>query len=181
MKHSKNLQADDPSITAIGGNGYIRSELANIVLTGTYRSLGIALLVIFILLSLIFRSVSAGLLGIIPLSISVLVLFGLMGLTGIKLDVATALLSSVMIGVGVDYSIHFLWRYREERQQNRLPKEAVITTINTTGRGIIFNALVCNCRIRGPDHLLLHPHSFFRGAGGGFHSQLPGRCPVDLA
>ncbi len=58
---------------------------------------------IFILLSLIFRSVSAGLLGIIPLSISVLVLFGLMGLTGIKLDVATALLSSVMIGVGVDY------------------------------------------------------------------------------
>ncbi len=137
----KKYQAEDPSITAIGGNGYIRSELANIVLTGTYRSLGIALLVIFILLSLMFRSISAGLLGIIPLSISVVVLFGMMGITGIKLDVATALLSSVMIGVGVDYSIHFLWRYREERQQNRLPKEAVITTINTTGRGIIINAL----------------------------------------
>lgn len=134
-------QENDPAITAIGGNGYIRSELANIVLTGTYRSLGIAMLVIFFLLSLIFKSPAAGLLGIIPLSVSVLVLFGLMGLTGIKLDVATALLSSVMIGVGVDYTIHFLWRYREERQQDRLPKEAVITTINTTGRGIIFNAL----------------------------------------
>ncbi len=134
-------QAEDPTITAIGGNGYIRSELATIVLNGTYRSLGIAMLVIFILLSIIFRSLSAGLLGIIPLSVSVLVLFGLMGITGIKLDVATALLSSVMIGVGVDYTIHFLWRYREERQLNRLPKEAIITTINTTGRGIIFNAL----------------------------------------
>jgi len=134
-------QAEDPSITAIGGNGYIRSELANIVLKGTYRSLGIAMLVIFILLSIIFRSLLAGLLGIIPLSVSVLVLFGLMGITGIKLDVATALLSSVMIGVGVDYTIHFLWRFREERQLDRLPKEAVITTINTTGRGIIFNAL----------------------------------------
>lgn len=141
METLNEFQAQDPTITAIGGNGYIRSELADIVLKGTYRSLGIALLVIFVLLSLIFRSPSAGLLGIIPLSMSVLVLFGLMGLTGIKLDVATALLSSVMIGVGVDYTIHFLWRYREERQENRLPGEAVLTTIKTTGRGIIFNAL----------------------------------------
>ena len=46
-----------------------------------------------------------------------------------------------MIGVGVDYTIHFLWRYREERRQNRFAREAVITTITTTGRGIIFNAL----------------------------------------
>jgi len=141
IERLEEYQAKDPSITAIGGNGYIRSELANIVLKGTYRSLGIALLVIFILLSLIFRSPAAGLLGIIPLSVSVLILFGLMGLTGIKLDVATALLSSVMIGVGVDYTIHFLWRYREERQQHRRPNEAVRTTITTTGRGIIFNAL----------------------------------------
>lgn len=137
----RGYQAEDPSITAIGGNGYIRSDLANLVLKGTYRSLGIAMLVIFILLSIIFKSVRAGVLGIIPLSISVLLLFGLMGLTGIKLDVATALLSSVMIGVGVDYTIHFLWRYREERQLDRLPREAVVTTLNTTGRGIIFNAL----------------------------------------
>ena len=135
------MSSDDPSIAAIGGYGYVRSELANKVLSGTYYSLGIALLVIFILLSIIFRSAIAGLLGIIPLSVSVLILFGLMGLTGVRLDIATALLSSVMIGVGVDYTIHFLWRYREERRQNRFAREAVITTITTTGRGIIFNAL----------------------------------------
>lgn len=133
--------SDDMAITAIGGYGYVRSELANKVLSGTYFSLGIALLIIFVLLSLIFKSFAAGLLGVIPLSISVLILFGLMGLTGIRLDVATALLSSVMIGVGVDYSIHFLWRYKEERKQNRYPKEAILTTITTTGRGIIFNAM----------------------------------------
>ncbi len=141
IKQIKGFAADDPSIASIGGYGYIRTELANKVLSGTYFSLGIALLLIFVLLSLIFRSLSAGVLGIIPLSISVIVLFGLMGLTGVRLDVATALLSSIMIGVGVDYTIHFLWRYREERKQNRLPREAIITTITTTGRGIIFNAL----------------------------------------
>ncbi len=137
----ESMTSEDPSVAAIGGYGYVRSELANKVLTGTYYSLGIALLVIFILLSIIFRSAIAGLLGIIPLSISVLILFGIMGLTGVRLDIATALLSSVMIGVGVDYTIHFLWRYREERRQNRFPREALITTITTTGRGIIFNAL----------------------------------------
>lgn len=131
----------DQAIASIGGYGYIRSELANKVLTGTFWSLGIALLVIFVLLTVIFRSTMAGFLGVIPLAVSVMVLFGLMGLTGIRLDVATALLSSVMIGVGVDYTIHFLWRYREERRLTRFPGEAVITTINTTGRGIIFNAL----------------------------------------
>jgi len=131
----------DPAVEVIGGYGYIRSELATKVLVGTYYSLGIALLIIFVLLSAIFRSFKAGLLGIVPLSVSVVVLFGLMGLLGIRLDVATALLSSIMIGVGVDYTIHFLWRYREERRQNRPPSEAVITTITTTGRGIIFNAL----------------------------------------
>ncbi len=135
------LTEGDPNVEAIGGYGYVRTELANKVLKGTYYSLGIALIIIFILLSIIFNSLRAGLLGIVPLSISVLVLFGLMGLTGIRLDVATALLSSVMIGVGVDYTIHFLWRYREERRQNRPASEAVITTITTTGRGIIFNAL----------------------------------------
>jgi preprotein translocase subunit SecF/outer membrane lipoprotein-sorting protein len=135
------LSEGDPAVEAIGGYGYVRSELANKVLKGTYSSLGIALVIIFILLSIIFRSLKAGLLGIVPLSISVVVLFGLMGLFGIRLDVATALLSSVMIGVGVDYTIHFLWRYREERQLNRPATEAVITTISTTGRGITFNAL----------------------------------------
>jgi outer membrane lipoprotein-sorting protein len=90
---------------------------------------------------LIFRSPRAGLLGIVPLSVSVLILFGLMGILGVKLDVATAMISSIIIGVGVDYTIHFLWRYREERQLNKTAAEAVSTTIHTTGRGIIFNAL----------------------------------------
>jgi len=141
LKRLETITAGDESVEAIGGNGYIRTELANKVLSGTFISLGIALVVIFILVSFIFKSASAGLLGIVPLTISVVALFGIMGLSGVRLDVATALLSSFMIGVGIDYTIHFLWRYREERQQHRPAREAVITTITTTGRGIIFNAL----------------------------------------
>ncbi|MBN1132658.1 MAG: RND family transporter [Bacteroidales bacterium] len=135
------LSENDPNVAAIGGYGFVRTQLANRVMVGQFYSLSIALVVIFILVSIIFGSVSAGLLGIIPLLMSVLLLFGLMGIFGIRLDVATALLSSIMIGVGVDYTIHFLWRYRDERYQHRQPHEAVVTAITTTGRGIIFNAL----------------------------------------
>ncbi len=135
------ITAGDPTVEAIGGYGYVRTELANKVLSGTFISLGIALALIFILLSIIFKSASAGFLGIVPLTASVVALFGIMGISGVRLDVATALLSSVMIGVGIDYTIHFLWRYRDERRQNRPPREAVINTVTTTGRGIIFNAL----------------------------------------
>ena len=135
------ITAGDPAVETIGGNGYVRTELANKVLSGTFISLAVALVIIFVLLSIIFKSTSAGFLGIVPLTVSVVALFGIMGISGVRLDVATALLSSVMIGVGIDYTIHFLWRYREERQQNRPAREAVITTITTTGRGIIFNAL----------------------------------------
>ena len=46
-----------------------------------------------------------------------------------------------MIGVGVDYTIHFLWRYRDERRDGKEPEAAVLATLVTTGRGIVFNAL----------------------------------------
>lgn len=68
------------------------------------------------------------------------ILFGLMGLLSIELNIATALLSSIMIGVGIDYTIHFLWRYRGERRNGLVPQEAVKRTLTTAGRGIVFNA-----------------------------------------
>lgn len=63
----------------------------------------------------------------------------LMGFLNIKLDMITTMLSSIMIGVGVDYTIHFLWRYKEERKLYS-QEEAVIKTLTTSGRGISFNA-----------------------------------------
>ncbi|WP_255297596.1 MMPL family transporter [Anaerophaga thermohalophila] len=75
-----------------------------------------------------------------PLLVATLFLFGLMGFLGISLDIVTALLSSIMIGVGVDYTIHFLWRYKAEYAVSNDIKKAVSVTLVTAGRGIIFNA-----------------------------------------
>jgi hydrophobe/amphiphile efflux-3 (HAE3) family protein len=138
---ARELTRGDPSVKRIGGYGYVVAQLADIVVRGQVLSLLIALIIIAGIITVIFRSILAGLTTSIPLIVALVFLFGLMGYFGIYLDVATALLSSIMIGVGVDYTIHFLWRYREERMQGLSAGDSIMKTMTTTGRGITFNAL----------------------------------------
>ncbi|MFQ6037023.1 MAG: RND family transporter, partial [Candidatus Aminicenantales bacterium] len=131
----------DPDVMLVGGFGLILSEIARVIVEGQFLSLALALAAIGILIGLLFRSFAAGWISAIPLALSIMTLFGLMGVFGLELNITTAMLSSIMIGVGVDYTIHFLWRYREERRRGLAPREAVRTTLVTTGRGIVFNGL----------------------------------------
>ncbi len=141
LKELDVLTKDDPNVQFVAGAGLTEIELADIVVKGQLKSLVFAMAVIFLLLSLVFRSPKAGLLSSLPLSIAIVLLFGLMGLFGIAIDIATALLSSIMIGVGVDYTIHLLWRFKEERRLGQSHAEAMKTTIQTSGRGIVINAI----------------------------------------
>jgi predicted RND superfamily exporter protein len=124
----------------VGGFTDILSNLVDAVVFGQIISLLLSLVLVSLLVMALFRSVVAGLISIIPLGMAMALLFGLMGFLGIELNIATAMLSSIMIGVGVDYTIHFLWRYRVERRAGQEPASAVKTTLTTTGRGIVFNA-----------------------------------------
>ncbi len=123
------------------GQPMVEIEMAEAILTGQIYSLLFALFAILILLWIIFRSIKAGLLGSLPLLLSIICNFGLMGWLGIELDIATSLLSSIAVGIGVDYTIHLFWRLKQERSKGSDIKEAVKTTLSTTGRGISINAL----------------------------------------
>ena len=126
--------------TTLGGFGYVFAELVDAVVQGQIVSLGLSLLLVFVLVAAAFRSPAAGLVACLPLGMAMPLLFGLMGFVGIELNIVTAMLSSIMIGVGIDYTIHFLWRYRIERATQSAP-QAVQATLTTSGRGIVFNAL----------------------------------------
>ena len=140
VERIQNMTKDDPDVLLVGGFGVVLSDLAKAVVNGQILSLFLATGVVALLLSFLFRSPIAGIVGAIPLALSILILFGLMGVFKIELNIATAMLSSIMIGVGVDYTIHFLWRYREERANGLAYAAAVQKTLTTTGRGIMFNA-----------------------------------------
>ena len=125
----------------IGGISLVDKEISESVRTGQFSSLALALLAILILLGIIFKSWKAGLIGSLPLVVAVVCTFGIMGWTGIELDIVTALLSSISIGLGVDFTIHIFWRLKYELQLNGGDwNSAVINTITGTGRGISINA-----------------------------------------
>ena len=140
LKALKEITSGDPQLVCIAGPGLSKIQIADMVIHGQISSMILALVIIFVLLSIIFRSFAAGTKGSLPLILSTFFLFGLMGFSHIPLDIVTALLSSIMIGVGVDYTIHFLWRYKTEYVLLSDRKAAIVKTLETAGRGIVFNA-----------------------------------------
>lgn len=135
------LTADFPAEVTMGGYAIIMDDFASSIMKGQASSLLFAVITVFILLAIIFRSVRGGLIGSIPLFTSILVLFGFMGFSGIALDAATALLSSIMIGVGVDFTIQYIWCFNLHIKNGLDYREATNSALQTIGRSIIINAV----------------------------------------
>ncbi len=112
----------------------------SIIRSQTY-SLLIAMILVILMVSALLRSFRKGLTAVIPIGITVIVLFGLMGLTGTPLDIATVLTGSVSIGIGIDYAIHFISRFGEGMKMRLSQEESLERSIRTSGRAIVINML----------------------------------------
>ena len=135
------LLEDDPAFSFLGGYCLIEDQMNALIAKGQLYSLLFAWIVISLILAALFRSPAAGLIGGLPLLFAVLATMGIMGWTGIPLNIVTALLSSISIGLGVDYTIHLFWRIKKEIGQGSDFPEAIQTSIRTSGYGITINAL----------------------------------------
>ena len=135
---NKLLQSTDLSYR-LSGIMIILSEFIWLVIESSLVSIGLCLLVIFFICTIFFKSWKFGLLSIVPLATAVIVNFGLMGLFGIDLTHMTAILSSIIIGVGVDFSIHYTSEYRNLLKTKS--KDKTIKTINNVGHPILLDAL----------------------------------------
>ena len=87
-------------------------DLVILIVQSSFVSIFASLLVIGILASLFFKRALWGLLAVVPLTSAVIINFGFMGFFGIELSHVTAILSSIIIGVGVDFAIHYISQYR---------------------------------------------------------------------
>ncbi|MCK9346673.1 MAG: MMPL family transporter [Bacteroidales bacterium] len=141
VKEIKTMVKDIPEVKFTGGNADVFSEMDRRVVNGQFISLAMSIIVVFFILSVSFRSVKGAALQTIPLLMAMLILFGMMGFAGIELNFTTALLSSIMIGVGIDYTIHLVWSCREKCINGIDVVKAIQQTIHTSGRGIILNAV----------------------------------------
>ena len=103
---------------------------------------GLALLVVLIVSASSFRSFSAGLLTIIPVSISVLFIYTVMGLLNIWLAVGTSMFAAIAIGIGVDFAVHTVDRLKFLLGDKGLPlKKAYQEFYKSAGRALLFNFL----------------------------------------
>ncbi len=124
------------------GSGYKGLVFTDLILEGQIKSLVISLVLIVILLSLMFKNIRVGLIGAVPITITALIGFGVMGFLNIPLNTTTALLSSIAIGIGIDYAVHFLQQYRVNARNTGDKYLTAQKTMNHTGRAISFNAIV---------------------------------------
>lgn len=124
------------------GSGYKGLVFTDLILKGQISSLFLSLIIIVALLSLMFKKLSIGLIGAVPIIITAVISFGVMGLLNIPLSTTTALLSSIAIGIGIDYAVHFLERYKIYALETGDKKSASQLTMQHSGRAIVFNAIV---------------------------------------
>jgi uncharacterized protein len=109
-----------------------RTQLASFLL---------AALTVFLLIALFFRSLRILAMAFLPAAVPVLLVFGAMGLLGIPLDMGTALVSAVVIGIAVDDIVHLLTHYETHRQAGRTDVEAMMTALLQVGRAVITTSL----------------------------------------
>ena len=123
----------------MSGMPLLNIDIDRSIIRSQITSLLIASLFIFIILCILLKNAFAGLIGMIPIAFTLIVIFGIMGLFKIPLDIATALVGSITIGIGIDYTIHFLERLKKEKHENM--RDRVLATLNSSGRAIFINML----------------------------------------
>ena len=124
----------------VTGSPSVYVQLSEKLIQSQIVSLGASLGAVALIVILVMASVGAGLLVVIPLVVTVTGNFGIMGYAGAHLDMATVMIASLTVGIGVDYAVHFLARYRRERVAAGEHREALAETVRTSGRGILVNA-----------------------------------------
>ncbi len=125
---------------SLTGIPVITKKVNDSVFRGLIKSMLTAFIVVFIMLTLQFRSFTIGFFGMIPILLTIITAFGIMGMTNIKLHIGTMMVASIAIGAGIDYTIHYISRYKSELIK-RSKEEAMKVTLTGTGRAIVFNSI----------------------------------------
>jgi len=133
-------QLEKGSYLLAGGSLGVQAAVREVIAEAQIWNLSLALFMVFLFCSINFRSFAAGLILAVPLAISNLIAFGLMAAYQIGLTVNTYPVSSVGIGLGVDYGIYFIGRLREEKKTAPDLSTAIVNTLMSNGKSIFIIA-----------------------------------------
>jgi predicted RND superfamily exporter protein len=147
--------AADPAIVTLTGMTVIWDTMADLVLNAQIWSVTAALVLVALMLFLTYRRIRPTLVAIVPLVLTVGALLGFIAATGINLNLVTAVASSIVIGVGIDYAIHFVAAIQHAEKAG---PGYVHRAIRSAGRPIVANALGIAIGLTGLWFSPLQPH-----------------------
>jgi len=124
------------------GKTFINVIWQNAMVSGMLKSLLGAFAAVFLMMALLFRSARLGLLAMVPLSFTIAGVYGIIGWIGKDYDMPIAVLSSLTLGLSVDFAIHFIERTRALLEQSRSFPAAVKQVFEEPARAIARNAIV---------------------------------------
>ena len=137
-------QGDDEAITATS-DGIISVAVTDEI-TGRQTESIIVTVVVAMLILMVFywttlRQPALAIVAVGPIVLVLIWVLGTMALVGIPYTLTTSIITALSIGIGVDYTIHVIQRYREEFTRTRNPEQAAIRTLATTGSALMGSAL----------------------------------------
>jgi predicted RND superfamily exporter protein len=124
------------------GKTYINVVWQDEMVAGMLKSLLGAFAIVFLMMALLFRSPTLGLLAMVPLTVTIIAVYGLIGWIGKDYDMPIAVLSSLTLGLSVDFAIHFIQRMRALKEQIGSFAAAARQIFEEPARAIARNAIV---------------------------------------
>ena len=131
----------DPSMFTVTGILILYNNMLQSLFNSQILSLGFVMLGITIMFLVLFKSFTLSLIGIIPNLLAATFVLGLMGLIGIPLDMMTITVAAITVGIAVDNSIHYIYRFREEFEKQKNYEDALKASHNSIGRAIFFTSV----------------------------------------
>jgi len=132
---------ENEEIGTITGAPILFDAMSDMVVEGQTQSLGLAITVVFLMLWVSLRRLTAALIGIIPVVITILAIIGTLSITGFGLNVVTATLAAIAVGIGIDYSIHLLSAIYYYKEKGNDGYTSVKEALAKVSRPILANAL----------------------------------------
>jgi len=122
-----------------GGEVMLWLAQVDYIVVGKIQNIIMAICIVLLMCALAFRSFKYGFVSVIPLTVASLLTFGVMGFIGLRLETATAIISSIGIGIGVDFAIHYITALRREMKKHSDFNLAVNNVMTGTGKAIFLD------------------------------------------
>jgi predicted RND superfamily exporter protein len=126
------------TVTALTGMPVVWDEISRLVLNAQVVSLVVAYILVTVMLLVAYRKIRETLVSLVPITLTLAAMLGFIAVSGIQLNLLTAVISSIVIGVGIDYAIHFIAAINIARSDG---DGYVLRAIDKASRPIVANAL----------------------------------------